>query len=119
MARYSELFSIPDMPGDVRSLNAQQIAAGKKPWFEIRREKAAIYDRLFNMGTTRYLILRVFVYPKAPSEPRTRAQWNAAFEWSIEIYEVIWKTCNRRKKNTRERISSFVVAVLLVILFCC
>jgi hypothetical protein len=53
LAKYAELFSITDMPADVRRVNVNQIAAGKKPWFEIRREKAALYDRLFSMGTAR------------------------------------------------------------------
>jgi hypothetical protein len=94
LARYAELFSIPDMPSDARRLNAQQIAAGKKPWFEIRREKAAIYDRLFSMGTTRYFILPDFEYPNAFIRPRR--VWNAVCNFSVQMDAMLWKAFNRK-----------------------
>lgn len=48
---YKELFQISDMSGDSRRFNAKQIAAGQKPLFIKRREKAALYDKLFSEGT--------------------------------------------------------------------
>lgn len=52
MALYAELFEL-DVSGDVRRHAAKQIATGKKPFFVARREKVALYDKLFSSGTVR------------------------------------------------------------------
>ena len=51
-ARHPCMYSMPCFPDELKTL-LPQIAMGKKPFFVARREKVALYDKLFSSGTVR------------------------------------------------------------------
>mmetsp|Transcript_52878 Transcript_52878/g.129118 ORF Transcript_52878/g.129118 Transcript_52878/m.129118 type:complete len:181 (+) Transcript_52878:250-792(+) len=85
MELYKELFGIRDMPGDSRRFNAKQIATGQKPLFVKRREKAALYDKLFSQGTASCDELRVQTHAIASGKVTKLSQVKGAPEGSMRL----------------------------------
>lgn len=82
---YNELFAIREMDGATRTFNAKQIASNQKPLFIKRREKAALYDKLFSQGTTCVDELRESVHAISSGKVTHLSQVKGVPEGSVRV----------------------------------